>query len=117
MPSKAIVVLPSSLSGEDAIDVLMHLHGFTPGYASADDLGVYKIEAQMAAAGKELIGILPQGSDELGLQRRAARARRSTPTRSSRPCSRGWRRRATAQAGPRDHVQPLRRRPADSPRR
>ncbi|MDA0166551.1 hypothetical protein OM076_40180 [Solirubrobacter ginsenosidimutans] len=63
LPSRAIVVMPSQLSGEAAIDVLLHLHGFTPGYATGDDLGVYKIEAQMAAAGKELLGILPQGSE------------------------------------------------------
>jgi hypothetical protein len=78
MPAKAIVVVPSQLASgaRDArnprpgaspplaglVDVLLHLHGFTPGYATADDLGVYKIEAQMAAAGKELIGILPQGT-------------------------------------------------------
>jgi hypothetical protein len=63
LPGRAIVVMPSQLSGEAAIDVLLHLHGFTPGYATGDDLGVYKIEAQMAAAGKELLGILPQGSE------------------------------------------------------
>ena len=62
LPSRAIVVLPSQLSDATSIDVLLHLHGFTPGYATGDDLGVYKIEAQMAAAGKELLGILPQGS-------------------------------------------------------
>ena len=63
LPSRAIVVMPSQLSEAASIDVLLHLHGFTPGYATGDDLGVYKIEAQMAAAGKELLGILPQGSD------------------------------------------------------
>jgi hypothetical protein len=62
MPEKAIVVMPSQLSAAPSIDVLLHLHGFTPGYATGDDVGVYKIEAQMAAAGKELLGILPQGS-------------------------------------------------------
>ena len=43
--------------------MLLHLHGFTPGYAGAkpDDEGVYRIEAQLAASKRELIGILPQG--------------------------------------------------------
>src|SRR5215207_5034388 len=59
LPSRAIVILPA-LQGAPAVDVLLHLHGFTPGYATGDDLGVYNIEAQMAAAGRELIAILPQ---------------------------------------------------------
>ena len=43
--------------------MLLHLHGHTPGYAGAkpDDEGVYRIEAQLAASKRELIGILPQG--------------------------------------------------------
>src|SRR3954452_19886417 len=63
LPSRAIVVMPSLRSERDTIDVLLHLHGFTPGYAGGkpDDLGVYNIEAQMAAAGKDLMAILPQG--------------------------------------------------------
>jgi hypothetical protein len=65
LPSRAIVVMPSLPSGRDTVDVLLHLHGFTPGYAGAKpaDLAGYNIEAQMAAAGKDLIAILPQGDE------------------------------------------------------
>src|SRR4051812_7776059 len=62
LPERAIVVLPTYLRGAPTLDVLLHLHGFTPGYATGDDLGTYDIEGQMAAAGKELIAILPQGN-------------------------------------------------------
>src|SRR5215210_890326 len=63
-PSRAIVVLPPALANPKQIDVLLHLHGFTPGYAGSkpDDEGVYRIEAQMAAADRDLMAILPQGS-------------------------------------------------------
>jgi hypothetical protein len=62
-PSRAIVLLPAATAGSATVDVLLHLHGFTPGYAGAkpDDEGVYRIEAQLAASKRELIGILPQG--------------------------------------------------------
>ena len=62
-PSRAIVILPAATAGSSHVDVLLHLHGFTPGYAGAkpDDEGVYRIEAQLAASKRELIGILPQG--------------------------------------------------------
>ena len=62
-PRRAIVILPAATAGSANVDVLLHLHGFTPGYAGAkpDDEGVYRIEAQLAASKRELIGILPQG--------------------------------------------------------
>ena len=62
-PKRAIVILPAATAGSATVDVLLHLHGFTPGYAGAkpDDEGVYRIEAQLAASKRELIGILPQG--------------------------------------------------------
>src|SRR4051794_5108384 len=65
LPARAIVVMPSLRSEREAIDILLHLHGFTPGYAGGKpgDLGVYNIEAQMAAAGKDLLAILPQGDE------------------------------------------------------
>src|SRR3954468_12822804 len=65
LPPRAIVVMPSLRSERDTIDILLHLHGFTPGYAGGQpgDLGVYNIEPQMAAAGKDLMAILPQGDE------------------------------------------------------
>jgi len=62
-PDRAIVILPAATAGSATVDVLLHLHGHTPGYAGAkpDDEGVYHIEAQLAASKRELIGILPQG--------------------------------------------------------
>src|SRR5262245_13412680 len=47
LPERAIVVLPAFRDGEaKTLDVLLHLHGFTPGYATGDDLGTYNIEGQ-----------------------------------------------------------------------
>src|SRR5688500_6201987 len=60
-PSKAIVIVPAATAGSASMDVLLHLHGHTAGYAGADDEGVYRIEQQLAASKRELIGILPQG--------------------------------------------------------
>ena len=58
------MIVPAATAGSASMDVLLHLHGFTPGYAGAkpDDEGVYRIEQQLAASKRELIGILPQGS-------------------------------------------------------
>jgi hypothetical protein len=63
-PRRAIVILPPATAGSATMDVLLHLHGFTPGYAGAkpDDEGVYRIEQQLSASKREMIGILPQGS-------------------------------------------------------
>jgi len=64
LPERAIVVLPAFRDADaTSLDVLLHLHGFTPGYATGDDLGTYDIEGQMAAAGKSLMAILPQGNE------------------------------------------------------
>src|ERR1700712_1611491 len=51
-PGRAIVVLPANVGDLKSVDILLHLHGFTPGYAGSrpDDIGTYNIEAQMAAA-------------------------------------------------------------------
>ena len=72
----AIVLIPSTPPpAGKAIDVLLHLHGFSPGYeglghtegkqpnTDADDIDLYRIAPQMAAAGRPMIGILPQGSE------------------------------------------------------
>ena len=58
------MILPGATAGSASMDVLLHLHGSTPGYAGAkpDDEGVYRIEQQLAASERELIGVLPQGS-------------------------------------------------------
>lgn len=68
---KAIVVLPVGvkLAKDDTVDVLVHLHGHTVGYrrqgATTRDLGVERIEEQVAAAAaggkRPLIAVLPQG--------------------------------------------------------
>ncbi len=72
----AIVLLPSTPPpAGKPIDILLHLHGFAPGYeglghtegkqsnTDADDVDLYRIGPQMAAAGRPMIGILPQGSE------------------------------------------------------
>ena len=71
----AIVLIPSvPPPGGKPIDILLHLHGFSPGYeglghtegkqpnTDADDIDLYRIGPQMAASGRPMIGILPQGS-------------------------------------------------------
>ena len=71
----AIVLIPSTPPpGGKPIDILLHLHGFSPGYeglghtegkqpnTDADDIDLYRIGPQMAASGRPMIGILPQGS-------------------------------------------------------
>jgi hypothetical protein len=69
---EAIVVIPDGqqLDETTTVDVLLHLHGHTTGYRKAGktsrDLGVERIEEQVAAAAaggqRSLIGVLPQGS-------------------------------------------------------
>lgn len=72
----AIVLIPSAPpKGGQPIDILLHLHGFSPGYeglghtegkqpnTDADDIDLYRIGPQMAASGRPMIGILPQGSE------------------------------------------------------
>ena len=84
---KAIVYLPGTLpAGGGAIDVLLHLHGHPAGgpggylggatdtdvtdpgdtkesrpSPQADDIDEYRIGAQLAAAGRPMVAILPQG--------------------------------------------------------
>jgi hypothetical protein len=69
---EAIVVIPGgqTLDETTTVDVLLHLHGHTTGYRKAGktsrDLGVERIEEQVAAAAagsrRSMIGVLPQGS-------------------------------------------------------
>src|SRR5262245_45594857 len=79
----AIVIVPDGLPKDGgAVDVLVHLHGFEiwsedrsklyygTGYEDARarggappiDIGVMQLEQQMAAAGRAVVGILPQGT-------------------------------------------------------
>jgi hypothetical protein len=76
IPERAIVILPAATAGSATVDVLLHLHGHTPGYAGAkpDDEGVYRIEQQLAASKRELIGILPQGGTTSDFNRGGGKA-------------------------------------------
>lgn len=67
---RAIIVIPTGLKLDKTttLEVLVHLHGHTTGYRQSGgttrDLGVERIEEQIAAAaagGRPLIGVLPQG--------------------------------------------------------
>jgi hypothetical protein len=75
--SRAIAVLPASLDTTQPVDVLLHLHGHNVGYRQraikgSDDetLGVGtvrdiesdRIEQQIAASKRPIIGVLPQGT-------------------------------------------------------
>lgn len=75
---RAIVYLPASLPpGGGAIDVLLHLHGHPAGGPGgylggasdsdgpqADDIDEYRIGGQLAAAGRPMVAILPQGVEK-----------------------------------------------------
>jgi hypothetical protein len=72
----AIAIVPEGLPRDGTkVDVLVHLHGFeVPGFgtgyedarprgrAAPIDSGVMKLEQQMAASGRPVVGVLPQGS-------------------------------------------------------
>lgn len=68
---RAIVVVPhGAAQPPTTVEVLFHMHGFfIPGYGrgyhehdgEADDEALYKIEQQLEASGRAMIGILPQG--------------------------------------------------------
>lgn len=82
--NRAIALLPASLDTTQPVDVLLHLHGHNVGYRQratkgADDetLGVGtvrdvesdRIEQQIAASKRPIIGILPQGTAGSGFGR------------------------------------------------
>ena len=85
---RAIVYLPASLPpGGGPIDVLLHLHGHPAGGpggylggksdtdgAQADDIDEYRIGAQLAAAGRPMVAILPQGVGKSDFGAGSARA-------------------------------------------
>jgi hypothetical protein len=60
---QAIVVLPASVTGgPDALDVLLHFHGFNTGNKSGRDVSIDRVEAQLESAGRRMMAILPQGT-------------------------------------------------------
>ena len=97
---QAIVYLPGTLPpGGGAIDVLLHLHGHPAGgpggyqggktdtdvtdpgdtkvsrpSPQADDIDEYRIGAQLAAAGRPMVAILPQGVGKSDFGKGSARA-------------------------------------------
>ena len=118
-PSRAIVILPAATAGSANVDVLLHLHGYTPGYAGAkpDDEGVYRIEEQLAASKRELIGILPQGGATADFNAGAGKAFDADnfiKAVFARLTAEGaWDTEQGPASRPRDPVGPQRRRPAD----
>jgi len=69
---RAILVVPTSLDASQAIDVLLHLHGFNIGYrqrvaSSSPDAGtvrdvlVDQIEDQLGRSGRSMIAVPPRG--------------------------------------------------------
>jgi N-acetylmuramoyl-L-alanine amidase len=68
---RAIVILPSELEPSRPVETLLHLHGYNIGYrqrggAEPRDIAVDRIPAQLAAGGRNLIAVLPQGTTTSG---------------------------------------------------
>lgn len=61
---QAIVVLPASVTGTDAVDVLLHFHGNNSGNKSGRDISIDKVEVQLENSGRRMIAILPQGTNK-----------------------------------------------------
>jgi hypothetical protein len=70
---RAILCVPSSLDASNAIEVLLHLHGYNIGYrqrvasslpnaGSVRDVLMDQIEDQLGSSGRPMIAILPQGT-------------------------------------------------------
>ncbi len=70
---RAILCVPSGLSTDNGVEVLLHLHGFNIGYrqrvaSSLPDAGTVRdvlldqIESQLQSSGRPMIAILPQGT-------------------------------------------------------
>lgn len=73
---RAIALIPASLSTSQPVDVLLHLHGHNIGYrqrrmqgshptlqpGSVRDVETDRIEQQIQASGRPMIGVLPQGT-------------------------------------------------------
>ena len=59
---QAIVAVPSSmLGGTRPVDVLLHFHGWGPGFKEGRDITMDRVEAQLEAAKRRMVAILPQG--------------------------------------------------------
>ena len=68
---RAIVLIPNDLpASATSVEVLLHLHGFTPGgrgrgkdgTGDPEDVAVARIAQQIEASGRPMIAILPQGT-------------------------------------------------------
>lgn len=68
---RAIVLIPNDLpAAAKSVEVLFHLHGFTPGgrgrgptgTGDPEDVAVARIAQQLQASGRRMIAILPQGT-------------------------------------------------------
>jgi hypothetical protein len=67
---RAVVVIPKGLPANAAsVEVLFHLHGFTPGgrgrgktgTGEPEDVAVTRIGQQIEASGRAMVGVMPQG--------------------------------------------------------
>jgi hypothetical protein len=72
---RAIVLIPKGLPDKgDSVEVLFHLHGYTPGgrgrgedgTGDPEDVSVARIAQQLEASGRPMIAILPQGTRGAG---------------------------------------------------
>jgi hypothetical protein len=68
---RAVVLIPNGLPDKaDKVEVLVHLHGFTPGLrgrgkegkGAPEDVSVAKIAQQLEASGRPMIAVMPQGT-------------------------------------------------------
>ncbi len=78
--ARAIVLLPETIDLTQPVEVLLHLHGHNVGYrqrrtaglhptlkvGSVRDIDTDRIEQQLQASGRPMIGILPQGTTGSG---------------------------------------------------
>jgi hypothetical protein len=59
---RAIVAVPASMvGGTTAVDVLLHFHGWGPGFTKGRDITMDRVEAQLEATKRRMVAILPQG--------------------------------------------------------
>jgi hypothetical protein len=72
---RAVVLIPNGLPDTaGTVEVLVHLHGFTPGLRGRgtdgtgmpEDVSVAKIAQQLEASGRPMIAVMPQGTKSAG---------------------------------------------------
>ncbi|HEX5619634.1 MAG TPA: hypothetical protein VFX51_14530, partial [Solirubrobacteraceae bacterium] len=72
---RAVVLIPNGLpENAGTVEVLVHLHGFTPGLrgrgpegkGAPEDVSVAKIAQQLEASGRPMIAVMPQGTKGAG---------------------------------------------------